>query len=409
MSPVDPGDFITAIAAQERRVLELKEELNRAELELKRLKKQFARDESKRKLQAQRNVEPLRAVTPLIDLDDEGPARRSVEIDRRKALLLGQQSHQNTPERNRRRVFRGGHARTLSLLSPVKADGGFSVHEDLLEGPRSAREEPDSPYVRHYNPITPAVLAKRASWAPRSAHQQASAMKQIADDLKTGLWTFVEDLRQVAVGDEPITGQGRYLRGADGNMRAAMSRDDSYADNQETIRASGASSRPRVAAAFAETPTPASRFADVLGQDGAVKHKRTLSRSKTESSVAASKAKKHYSWTPLTLDDDEDWSSWESPNPQSTDRWSGSTVVDGNLIATIPEKGNENEAALKKASKSSVETRSPSPGTAAKLEELLPPVLNRLTPSNLKKHATDFMKEWERSLSPPEPATPVRD
>lgn len=27
-------------------------------------------------------------------------------------------------------------------------------------------------------------------------------------------------------------------------------------------------------------------------------------------------------------------------------------------------------------------------------------MLNRLTPSNLKKTASDFMKEWERSLSP---------
>lgn len=62
----------------------------------------------------------------------------------------------------------------------------------------------------------------------------------------------------------------------------------------------------------------------------------------------------------------------------------------------------------KKSSKSRLGDHSPSPlsptpGTPSgnKLEELLPPVLNRLTPSNLKKTASHFMKEWEKSLSPP--------
>ena len=354
MSPVDPGDFITAIAAQERRVLELKEELNRAELELTKLKRQFAREESRRKAQGRRNVEPLRPVAPLVDLDDAAPSRRSVEIDRRKALLLGQQqSQQNTPDKNRRRVFRGGHARTLSLLSPIKTSEGFSVLEDGVEDPKSAREEePDSPFVRNYAPVTASQLAKRSSWAPRSAYPQTSAMKQIADDLKTGLWTFVEDLRQVAVGDEPITGQGRYLRGADGNMRETVSQDDSSADNQDTIRASGAAPRPRAKAAFEETPTPAARSKNPQSSEGApgsgtaAKHTRGLSRSKTEGSMAATKSRRHYSWTPLTVDDDEDWSSWESPAAQSTDRWSGSTVVNGEIISTIPEKGDENETTL---------------------------------------------------------------
>lgn len=41
---------------------------------------------------------------------------------------------------------------------------------------------------------------------------------------------------------------------------------------------------------------------------------------------------------------------------------------------------------------------SPSPH---KLEDLLPQALNKLTPGNIKRSAADFMKEWERSLSPP--------
>jgi hypothetical protein len=44
--------------------------------------------------------------------------------------------------------------------------------------------------------------------------------------------------------------------------------------------------------------------------------------------------------------------------------------------------------------------RNPATSSGNKLEELLPPVLNRLTPSNLKETASNFMKEWEKSLSP---------
>jgi hypothetical protein len=36
-----------------------------------------------------------------------------------------------------------------------------------------------------------------------------------------------------------------------------------------------------------------------------------------------------------------------------------------------------------------------------KLEDLLPQALGKLTPGNIKRTAADFMKEWERSLSPP--------
>ncbi len=57
----------------------------------------------------------------------------------------------------------------------------------------------------------------------------------------------------------------------------------------------------------------------------------------------------------------------------------------------------------KKASASRLRNQSPATPSSAnnKLEELLPPVLNHLTPSNLKKTASNFMKEWEKSLSPP--------
>lgn len=36
----------------------------------------------------------------------------------------------------------------------------------------------------------------------------------------------------------------------------------------------------------------------------------------------------------------------------------------------------------------------------SKLDDMSWAVLNRLTPGNIKRTASDFMKEWEKSLSP---------
>ncbi|GAB1314420.1 hypothetical protein MFIFM68171_04630 [Madurella fahalii] len=394
MSPVDPNDFITAIAAQERRVLELREELSRAESDLARLKKQWATHEAYKKRAERRNGDPARGLGPAAELHDETTVRRSAELDRRKALL-GQQNQPATPERSRRRVFPGGHTRTLSLLSPTKPSG----FEEEAENSKN-----DNP--SRFAPVTPDLLAKRASWAPRST--QTTGVKQIAQDLKTGLWTFMEDLRQATVGDEPITGQGMYMRARDGNMRPALG----SGGDQDTIRAAGANSRPRVTSAFEETTTrtapsqrqerEAEKDAGKNGEAAASRPTSTLRRSQTD----ASKPTKRFSWTPMTIDsfDENDWSNWDSPS--TSPRWSG-TTVNGDIIPSIPEKRDDDETPLKKKpSKSHISGRPPSPTPTptptTKFEELLPPVLNRLTPSNIKRTAADFMKEWERSLSPPD-------
>lgn len=430
MSPTDPNDFITAVAAQERRVLELREELSRAESELTKLKKKWASHEAQKKRAEIRNAEPLRQLNSShTEAQEDSATRRSLDLDRRKAILLGQQSQQSTPTQSRRRVFRGGHARTLSLLSPAKGSDGFSVHEDAPETVKSPLKDFDSPYVNRYAPIVPAQLPKRASWAPRSAHQN-SGVKQIAEDFRAGLWTFMEDLRQATVGEEPITGQSSYLRGIDANSRSSTAqKTDTWDGDQDTIRAPCATPRPLASSVFDDTPTPASRFVDVQKQEKdtttEARHKRTVSKT-------TSKTGKHFSWTPLTINsyDDNDWSNWDSPTVKSP-RWSG-TTVNGDIIPAIPEKEGESQTspyasgppssrarnqpqapartppltnALRRDQKSSPpRNRRPSsysPPSPNKLEELLPPVLNRLTPSNLKRTATDFMKEWEKSLSPP--------
>ena len=336
---------MAAIAAQERRVLELKEDLSRAEHELERLKKQWTHQEKHKKRAEIRRTEPLRPLAPPtatpVAPDEEVVTRRSVEVDRRKALILEQQSAQSTPTQSRRRGFEGGHTRTLSLLSPTKTTDDFSVHEDQADDLKSPSKQLDSDFERafsRYSPITPAQLSKRASWAPRSVNQVSGPLKQVADDLKSGLWTFVEDIRQATVGDEPITGMGTPLRGTAKNSRGNHAQ---LGDGEDTIRASGATSRPHISRAFDDTPTPPSLFADPLGVQksgqAAIEHGRKASR-----------AGKHFSWTPLTVEsyDDNEWSNWDSPTVRSSSpRWSGSTV-NGDTAPTTTGKTDENGTPL---------------------------------------------------------------
>jgi hypothetical protein len=314
--------------------MELREELSRAESDLAKLKKQWATHEAyKKKKTGRRNPEPIPGLGPAAEMQDETAVRRSAEIDRRKALL-GQQSQQSTPERSRRRVFNGRHARTLSLLSPTRPTSSFSASD---EEPESAKFDLD-----HRLAAEPFSLpSKRATWAARPT--QTAAVKQLAEDLKSGLWTFMEDLRQATVGEEPITGhQGGNMRNMDGNMRSATVRNPNNAGDQDTIRASG-NPRPRIPSAFNEASNQAGEGPeeeDGDQNDNEPPRPTTLRRSKTD---AGARGTKRFSWTPLTMDayDDNDWSNWDSPSTQSP-RWSG-TTANGDIIPTIPEKRADDE------------------------------------------------------------------
>ncbi|KAI1390975.1 uncharacterized protein F4822DRAFT_426828 [Hypoxylon trugodes] len=376
-SPTDPNDFIVAIAAQERRVLELREELGRAEMELRRLKKQWTSSAAYRKRAANRNIEPLQAMTSTDGQDENANMRFNSELERRKAILRAQsQGAQATPRETKRTVIRGGHTRTLSLLSPTQPTNGDNVL-------RSA-----DPYTKPEPIFSPTPLNKRATWAPRQSQPTTHGMKQMANELRQGLWTFVEDLRQATVGDEAISGTTHRTS----DMVSRLSRME---NDQDTIRAStSAVNRGRIpfdpeSDSGMETPSRQSTgsFSDRF------QHRRTMSKPEP-------KEKKRFSWTPLTFDsfDDDDWSNWESPNVK-TSRWSGSTV-NGDIISAIPERTTENEGTLRRKQSRS-ELRSPSPPTPSKLEELPQAILNRLTPTNFKNPTSTLLKEWEKSLSPP--------
>lgn len=301
-------------------MLELKEELVRAEAELLTLKRQWTTQEAYSKKSESRQVETPR--TGQTGADDESvTARHSVDLDRRKSLLL---QNQSTPTQNRRRVLRGGHTRTLSLLSPQKSDSGFSIHEDQEQEPIKL-----PPVDRRTAQLTNTTLNKRASWQPQSHNYQAS-VPGLVEDFRLGLKAFVEDIRQITVGDEPVrgssSGQRSQLQASDSNLSRISS------DEQDTIRPNN-SPRPKVSNVFESPDSKASTpTANSQSKDGGAE--RTKSR-----------RSKHFSWAPLSFDslDDNGWTNWDSPTSAKSTRWSGSTVNTGDAenIDSIPEGREE--------------------------------------------------------------------
>lgn len=329
-SPTDPNDFIVAIAAQERRVMELREELTRAEDELKTLQTRWNSSEAHKIRAAIRNRDSYRprppvSPSPSSSAGDKSPAgitpaaapaiianRRSLDIETKKALLL----NGGTPKEHKRRVLRGGHTRALSLLSPTRSEADASIFREL-EGMHSSQQ------------FTPAPLHKRATWAPRQS-PPPNGMKQIAQDLRQGLWTFVEDIRQATVGDEGISATSN--RTCDWQTRTGA--------DQDTIRPSPA---PRRRIPFSPEPLIDLEIDTPSKPPTESYHDRAAARGSTK---AESKTRKHFSWTPLTFDDmgDDDWSNWDASSVK-TSRWSG-TTVNGDIIPAIPEKLDDSDSSL---------------------------------------------------------------
>lgn len=204
--PDDSSTFLIALAGQERRVLELKEELERAETDLENLKRQWAVHETSKKKNEIRHIEQLQPISKSVSGPNSLPG------------IAKEHERQKPPSTNtkplQRKVFSGSrHTRALSLLSPkpalsqrtmpppvsiVPTGPGNIVNHTLRSevnvGKSSAATTgPKSMSAAPYNP---------AASPPKDAILETG--KQLVGDFREGLWTFFEDLRQATVGDEAI-------------------------------------------------------------------------------------------------------------------------------------------------------------------------------------------------------------
>lgn len=267
----DGTGILTAIASQERKVLELREELQRAESELATLKKQWTSSEKTRKrTEINHKAEPLLPIKspelpalPALPADEGSqhsreqsisstrvPVRTGQEQDRRQTMRAAAGSR---PSTSGRRVFQGSHTRALSLLSTpdmaTKQDSELSSaspNHERTRYPRAATlpsvERSTETTFRTPNDLraTNDVPHWQQSMPPHSRDALMRTGKQMASDLREGLWTFFEDIRQATVGEEGI--HGTEARG----MSTARKRDSGSTSRSREDRLSvprGKSSR----------------------------------------------------------------------------------------------------------------------------------------------------------------------
>ena len=281
----DSDTFLTTLAAQERHVLELKEELQKAEADLDRLKKHWAANEATKKRNEMRHVEQLRLLpipspsktaTEVID----GERRSSREEEQKKASKV-------RPKQVHRKVFEGGkHTRALSLLSPATMMKAVS---------------------------TPSGAASAAVPFNSMGTKDdiVNTGKQLVGDLKEGLWTFIEDIRQATVGDEAIkSGRPRHKRNHSLGRSPARSNSRSRADVTPTRNILP----PRPKARLSQSPDSQLESSDILiDVDG----NSIFNTSASEKLTSSASSPLHCVSKQTVADiyvDDEGWDNWDSPD-----------------------------------------------------------------------------------------------
>ncbi|KAK5694563.1 hypothetical protein LTR97_009153 [Elasticomyces elasticus] len=416
-SPTGPTDtnFLTAIAASERKVLELREELQRAEADLHKLKRQWTQHEANKKRNDARRVtklEPLRTSLSTSEEKEEDASGSSAwmqqEMERRKALMgAGKPSN--------RTVFSGSrHTRTLSLLSPatdVRPKQTHPKRQQSLSRPTKRSTEHDRP------PATRPTLLARASTTPDLTTEVAESAdpgldlsdnldraqmdpliqqgKKIASDLSSGLWTFFEDLRQATVGDEATQSNGHYQPV---HPAASVRRQGSV-----EARASRTSLRPtNKERSAAKTPSPARRHVKSMTQgalpdlanpsfftEQAVGVVTTpVKTAKKSPTVRGHHTKGAPSKSASVTSTDLPWDTWDdmtntkAPSSDSSGASSEATTLPSSTVSASPTSLMDQVLVPEK--------KDPIPW----------PALSKFGPATLRRTASHLMNEWERTLTP---------
>ncbi|KKK21568.1 hypothetical protein P175DRAFT_0532545 [Aspergillus ochraceoroseus IBT 24754] len=428
----DGSSLLTAIASQERKVLELREELHRAESELDSLKKQWTSSEkSKKRTEIHHRAEQLLPLKSPDRISTENlvnssthsreesasgastpsivaQARLSRELERRQTVLAAAATHGTTISANGRRVFQGSHARTLSLLSPtlgsagskrIGSESGLGAVDNERVGrpPRSAT----MPSVDR-SPVPPSAMAPtedmisqwRKTMPPPSRDLLLRTGKQMASDLKEGLWTFLEDIRQATVGDEGIYAtESRTMqppRNRDSSS-TSRSRDRLSVQGRKPSRSpsSGKKSGANTTGKDSKSADIDATFWSEFGIDSPGQ------KSPNAHSTSKGPSRPNAPEDPSLLDVDESWDDWDTPQPKKTHTPSSSR-------STIESKPDQSPT-----------TQNSSPRTSTSFGDWghdifdpsvadgIPwPAITKMAPSKLARTASNLMAEWERSLSP---------
>lgn len=392
-------------------MLELKEELGKAEEDLKTLKKHYALHEANKRRNEVRKVaqlQPLNTSFANIDAqhDDEdgGNLWMQREMERRRALLSNTKS-------SHRKVFSGSrHLRTLSLLSPDRAHPPsfpqpLDLHTEDTTAKRPtqpARSSTSSDVSRQLIDVTNNDRNDLGGLANIQRDNILRTGKQLATDFSNGLFTFIEDIRQATVGDEAVNG-------ATETSGSLQGRDPSGKTPRNM-----AGGRPPVSRSASSKKSlhkkKVSIGEDFWSEHGLSEPKTTPVNKKTH---ALKTTRTPEQQTAKTSDSfEEEWDNWESPGTtfvaKTTDTQHDSDESDtpsptiGSSQASTKYYSRRHDS--KNSSLATISSAS-MPDTSASREpkrNSIPwPDLVNLSPSNLKRTASHLMKEWEKQLTPP--------
>jgi hypothetical protein len=363
----DSVSFLVALATHERRVLELREELGRAEGELERLKRHWAMHEATKKRGELRAVEPLRPVSNnssgrgdvgvLSREEAENIELWNAEQKRRRAIVNGGLANGGlkTSASSHRKVISGQrHTRTLSLLSPDRLTYGqpFPQPTNLSVDPRNGPldnkpellpsvTEPSSKPSVPQKSFSDSAQGKTDSTArtrnsfqglPREALVRTG--RQMAEDFKEGLWTFIEDLRQATVGEEGVNATAS--RTATSPSLTSTPKGARKQGSKNSLRGNGRNPNGQMASPITKSEsleeggkrTPAGVKDSFWKEHGVQTPRKTAVRQKNTSDKAGL-ALELTEQRKEANDDDDSWENWHSPDMKlpSSPRWSSSTFV----------------------------------------------------------------------------------
>ena len=426
-----PSDtnFLTAIAAQERRVLELKEDLQRAETELKKLKKSWANHEVYKKKNDVRMLAKLEPVTtaPAMlsnqDVDDgagAGPgAWLQQEMERRKALLSGTRTSSRT-------VFSGSrHTRTLSLLSPTRtAETTTPVvqhppRQDSLPAGAKGSTESERPALQQSDSTLSGVSSTPdlTSEVERSTDIEIDLTqanvdrevlikqgKKMASDFKDGLWTFFEDLRAATVGDEATQAMPPAVR----RRISTQTLKSNYRDSSRASRTSTASKgstetrRPPPRSPISRVSSPAQVAGEPPLIDTAGTFWTEAGLPVPEATPApikkSSKHSKTPSMAPSIASSMDAWDTWDDNSPKDSRSSSSATSESLTQVSMNTSSPRHFAGIQRNDSQQRIEDED---GAEGKEKEPIPwPALSKLKPTSLRRTASHLMSEWEKSMTP---------
>lgn len=306
--------FLTALAAQERRVLEVREELQKAELELAKLKKQWAIHEAAKKRNEMRQVEPLRALA--------SPTRSTSPKTDKQIIVNREQGRRDTvstrAKQPPRKVFSGSrHTRTLSLLSPTtdKIALSSNMTTQRMTTIDKSNQFKRSAAISDTNPSSGSALQVKEVLSQPSTGAKDDLVhtgKQLVGDLRKGLWNFIEDLRQATVGEDAVGITRRQTR--DSSVEKSPARNHSKTRAKSSVIHS--SMTPKRSAKVNNPTTTSVKNDDSSAWDKVVNAPReapgaencTLSKSFEPGVIS--------SVVGTTLDDGG-WDNWRSPSPRA--------------------------------------------------------------------------------------------